>query len=163
MAVIAKTVEGLAGSATAYAFTPTPTPNPTNTPDAPEVNKTIRNSINNQLISTFGARITVEDVKFGPIGAQEFTNLYIEINCAGDNNAACPTTHVIIAVMDACREKKKKLLEIIPSQTQVLTITIYDPINGPKVVEVNWSDVLAYIDGEIPGEDFNKLVRYVEY
>jgi len=162
MAVIAKTVEGIAGSATAYSFTPTATNIPTNTPDVGEVNKTISNAINDQLISTFGANITVEDVKFGPIGAQEYTNLYIEINCAGDNNAACPTTHVIIAVVDACKQKKKKLLENIPSTTHVLTITIFDPITGPKVVEINWSDVLAYIDGEIPGQDFNNLIRYVQ-
>ena len=162
MTAIAKTVEGIAGSATAYSFTPTLTLTPTNTPDEGEVNKTIANSINNQLISTFGAKITVEAVKFGPIGAQEYTNLYIEMKCVGDNNAACPTTQVIIAVVDACKERKKKILENIPSKTQVLTITIFDPITLPKVVEINWSDVLAYINGDIPGEVFNKLIRYVQ-
>jgi len=162
MTVIAKTVEGIAGSATTYSFTPTLTFTPTVTPNAPEVNKTISNAIKDQLISTFGAKITVGDVKFGPIGAQEFTNLYIEINCVGDNNAACPTTNVIIAVIDACKQRKKKILENIPSKTQVLTITIFDPMARPKVVEVNWLDVLAYIDGEISGEDFNKLIRYVQ-
>jgi len=163
MAVIAKTVEGIAGSATAYSFTPTLTYTPTITPNVVEVNKIISNSINDQLISTFGAKITVEDVKFGPIGAQEFTNLYIEIKCAGDNNAACPTTHVIIAVVDACKERKKKILENIPSKTQVLTITIFDPITRPKVVEVNWSDVLAYINGDVSGEEFSTKIKYVQY
>jgi hypothetical protein len=162
MTVIAKTVEGIAGSATAYSFTPTFTLTPTNTPNAPEVNKTISNSINEQLISTFGAKITVGDVKFGPINAQEYTNLYIEINCTGNNNTACPTTYVIIAVVDACKDKKKKVLENIPSKTQLLTITIFDPITLPKVVEVNWSDVLAYINGDVPGEIFSRLVRYVQ-
>jgi hypothetical protein len=128
-----------------------------------EVNKTIANSINNQLISTFGAKITVEDVKFGPIGAQELTNLYIEIKCEGDNSAACPTSHVIIAVMDACKEKKKKILENVPGTTQVLTITIFDPVTRPKVVEVNWSDVLAYINGDVLGEDFSRRIRSVQY
>jgi hypothetical protein len=163
IAVYAKTVEGIVGSATSYSFTPTLTYTPTVTPDAPEVNKTISNSINNQLISTFGAKITVEDVKFGPIGAQEFTNLYIEIKCIGDNNATCPTTHVIVAVMDACKEKKKRILENVPGTTQVLTITIFDPVTRPKVVEVNWSDVLAYINGDVLGEDFSRRIRSVQY
>jgi hypothetical protein len=162
IAVYAKTVEGIVGSATSYSFTPTLTYTPTVTPNAPEINKTISNSINNQLISNFGARITVGDVKFGPIGAQEYTSLYIEIKCIGDNNSACPTTNVIIAVMDACKEKKKKVLENIPSTTQVLTITIFDPVTRPKVVEVNWSDVLAYINGDVPGQDFSKQIRYVQ-
>lgn len=162
LAVYAQTVEGIAGSATAYSFTPTLTFTPTVTPNAPEVNKAISNSINEQLISTFGAKITVQDVKFGPLGAQELTNLYIEINCTGNNNAACPTNYVIIAVVDACKERKKKILENIPSKTQVLTITIFDPLANPRVIEVNWSDVLAYINGDIPGENFNTLVRYVQ-
>lgn len=162
IAVYAKTIEGIAGSATAYSFTPTLTYTPTLTPNAPEVNKTISNSINDQLISTFGAKITVNDVKFGPIGAQEYTNLYIEINCVGDNNAACPTSYVIIAVIDACKQRKKKILEYIPSKTQLLTITIFDPITRPKVVEVSWSDVLAYIDGEILGQDLNQRIKYIQ-
>jgi hypothetical protein len=162
MAVIAKTVEGIAGSATAYSFTPTLTFTPTVTPNAPEVNKAITNSINEQLISTFGAKITVEAVKFGPLGAQELTNIYIEINCAGDNNSVCPMTHVIIAVMDACKERKKKILENIPSKTEALTITIFDPTTIPRVVEINWSDVLAYINGDISGEDFVKQIKYVQ-
>lgn len=162
MAVIAKTVEGLAGSATAYAYTPTATKAPTNTPDAQEVNKTIANSLKDQLISTFGAQITVENVKFGPIGAQEFTNLYIEVNCAGDHSTACPTSHVIIAIMEACKEKKKKLEENVPSTLQVLTITIFDPVNRPRVVEIDWSDVLAYINGDVSGDVFNQLIRYVQ-
>jgi hypothetical protein len=69
---------------------------------------------------------------------------------------------VIIAVVDAIKEKKKKILENIPSKTELLTITIFDPKTLPKVVEVKWLDVLAYIDGELPGEDFNKLIRYVQ-
>ncbi len=159
---IAKTVEVIAQTATAYSIPPTATNTPTNTPDPDVVNKTISDSINSQLISTFGAKITVVDVKFGPIGAQEYTNLYIEMNCAGDNNVVCPTTQVIIAVMDACKEKKKKILENIPRTVQVLTITIFDPITVPKVVEVNWPDMLAYINGDVPGEDFSKLIRYVQ-
>ena len=162
MAVIAKTVEGIAGSATAYSFTPTLTKTPTITPDVGEVNKTIANSINNQLISTFGARITVVDVKFGPIGAQEFTNLYIEMNCIGDNNAVCPTTQVIIAVVDACKAKKKKVIENVPGTTQILTITVFDPITLPRVVEVNWPDVIAYINDDVTAEIFSRLVRYVQ-
>jgi hypothetical protein len=163
MTVIASTVEAIGGSATAYAATLTPIPTPTKIPDPGEVNKTISNAMNDQLISTFGARITVEDVKFGPIGAQEFTNLYIEINCVGDNNALCPTSNVIIAVVDACKDKKKKVLENIPSKIQLLTITIFDPITLPKIVEINWSDVLAYINGDIPGDVFNRLIRYDQY
>ena len=162
LAVIAKTVDGIAGSATAYSFTPTLIPTPTVTPNVVEVNKTISDAINAQLIANFEAKITVEAVKFGPIGAQEFTNLYIEIKCEGGNNATCPTTHVIIAVVDAIKEKKKKILENIPSKTELLTITIFDPKTLPKVVEVKWLDVLAYIDGELPGENFNELIRYVQ-
>ena len=64
--------------------------------------------------------------------------------------------------MDACQERKKKILEYIPGQTQALTITIFDPTTLPRVVEINWSDVLAYIDGDVSGEDFSRQIKYVQ-
>jgi hypothetical protein len=88
MTEIAKTLEVIGQTATAYSVTPTETPAPTNTPDQGVVNKLLSDSINSQLISTFGAKITVNAVKFGPIGAQEHTNLYVEINCIGDGKHA---------------------------------------------------------------------------
>ena len=115
------------------------------------------------MISTFGTKITVIDVKFGPIGAQKYTNLYIEINCVGENNTACPTAQVIIAVMDACKDKKKKIIENVPSTTQLLTITIFDPGHSTIVVEANWSDVLDYVNGKLPAENLNKRIIYTSY
>jgi hypothetical protein len=162
IAIIEKTREGISASATAYSYTPTFTKAPTNTPDKETVIKIISDSINNQLISTFGADIRVEDVDFGPLGAQELTYLYIEIYCAGDNNAACPTSHVIIAVVDACKERKKKVLDNISKSTNMLTITIFDPVAQPRVVEVNWSDVLDYINNDLTGDEFIARIKYVQ-
>jgi hypothetical protein len=159
---IAKTVEVIEGTATAYAFTPTPTFTPTKEPNPKEVSKTIGNAIKDQLISTFGASIALQDVKFGPIGAQEYTQLYIEINCTGDNSAACPTSNVIIALMEACKQKKKQVLANVPKSTQMVTITIFDPINSPRVLEINWSDVVAFINGDIPADVFSRLIRYIQ-
>lgn len=163
MTVIASTVEVIAQSATAYSIPPPATDTPTKLPDPGEVNKTIKDEINNQLISTFGASISVVDVKFGPIGAQDLTYLYIEMECVGYNNAVCPTTQVIIAVVDACKAKKKKIIENVPKTTQVLTITIFDPVTRPTVVEANWSDVLAYLNDEVTAEIFSRLVRSFQY
>ena len=162
MTEIAKTMDAIAQTVTAHSIPPTATPTLTKTPDPGSVNKTLNDSIKGQLISTFGASIIVQDVKFGPIGAQEFTNLYVEVKCQGDNNAACPTTNVIIALMEACKEKKKKILENIPRSTQLLTITIFDPMNSPRVLEINWSDVVAFINGDIPTDVFSRLIRYVQ-
>jgi hypothetical protein len=162
MTEIAKTVEVLGKTATAYAFTPTLTKAPTNTPDQGAVNKMISDSIDSQLISTFGVSIKVAEVKFGPIGAQEYTNLYVEINCTGKNNVVCPITQVIIAVLDACKDKKKKILENIPGTLQLLTITIFDPQTPPKVVELNWSDVRDYMDDKVSGDVLNTRIRYVQ-
>ena len=163
MTTIAKTVEVIAQTATAYSLSPTPTNTSTNTPDPGALNKTISDSINSQLVSVFGAKITLKDVKFGPIGAQEYTNLYIEMNCAGDNNAVCPTTQVIIAVMNAFKDKKKKIMENVPGKTQVLTITIYDPGHSTIVVEADWSNVLDYINEKMSAEDLSKRIRYTPY
>ena len=163
MTSIAKTVDVIAQTATFYSLSPTPTNTPTNTPDPGALNKTISDSINSQLVSVFGAKITVADVKFGPISAQEYTNLYIEMNCAGDNNAVCPTTQVIIAVMNAFKDKKKKILENIPGKTQILTITIYDPGHTTIVVETYWTDVLDYINDKMSAEDLSKRIRYTPY
>jgi hypothetical protein len=159
---IAKTVEYIGQTATAYAVTPTATPTPTNTPDQGVVYNLISEAIADQLLSTFGANITVENVKFGPLGSEEFTNLYVEIKCVGDNGTACPTSNVIVAVMEACREKKKKMLENSPKSLQMLTITIFDPINSPRVVEIDWSDIQAYLNGDIPADVFDRLIRYVQ-
>ncbi len=163
MTAIAKTVDVMAQTVTAYSMSPTPTNTPTNTPDPEALNKTISDSINSQLLSTFGAKITVVDVKFGPIGAQEYTNLYIEMNCAGDNNAVCPTAQVIIAVMNAFKDKKKKIMENVPGKTQVLTITIYDPGHPTMVVEADWHDVLDYINDKLPAEDLSQRISYTPY
>lgn len=164
LVVYAKTVDGIAGSATAYSYTPTPTYTPTVTPDLGVVNKQISDSINNQLISNFEANIRVRDVKFGPLGGQEFTYLYIEINCEGNNNTVCPKNQVIIAVVDACKEKKKKLLESIPQSTEMLTITIFDSrVSQLWIVDINWNDVLKYIDGKISSDEFINGIRSTQY
>jgi hypothetical protein len=163
MTTIAKTVEVIAQTATAYSLSPTPTNTPTNTPDSGALNKTISDSINNQLLSAFGAKITVVDVKFGPIGAQEYTNLYIEMNCASDNSTVCPTTQVIVAVMNAFKDKKKKIMENVPVKTQLLTITIYDPGHSTIVVEADWPDVLDYLNDKLPAENLSKRIRYTPY
>ena len=132
-------------------------------PRAGVLQNLISATIKDQLITTLGAKITVVDVKFGPVGAQEFTNLYIEMNCISDNNGICPSNQVIVAVIDSFKEKKKKALENIPFTTQVLTITIYDPGHPTQVVEADWADVLAYINDDIPADIFSKLLRYTQY
>jgi hypothetical protein len=165
MTEIAKTVEVLGQTVTVYASTPTPSHTPvppTKVPDATELKNLLSSALKDKLIATFGAKISVEAVKFGPIAAPEYTELYIEMNCESANNSVCPSSQVIIAVVDTCKEKKKKLLENIPNKTQVLTITIYDPGHSPQIVEVDWSDALAYINGDIPAEIFGKLIRYVQ-
>lgn len=163
MTAIAKTVEGLAGSATAYAATYTPSPIPTATPNENEIRNLISNAIKDKLISSLGVKITVGDVKFGPVGAQKYTDLYIEMNCVSDNNNVCPSSQVVSVVVDSCKEKKKKFLENIPFEIQVLIITIYDPGHSVQVVEADWPDVLAYINGDIPAETFSRLIRYYQY
>ena len=161
MTAIAKTVEGIA--ATAYAATHTPSPIPTSTPSENEIKNLINNAIKDKLISSLGVKITVGDVKFGPVGAQKYTDLYIEMNCVSDNNNVCPSSQVVSAVVDACKEKKKKFLENVPFEIQVLIITIYDPGHATQVVEADWSDVLKYINGDIPAETFSKLIRRYQY
>jgi hypothetical protein len=157
LAVIATTAEAIGQSATAYAATPT------KSPDAKALKNLINNAIKDELITSFGAKITVADVKFGPIGAQEFTHLYIEMNCTGDNNTVCPTTQVIIAIIDACKAKKNKFLENVPYKTEKLTITIYDPAHSTIVVEADWSDVLNYINDKMPAGDLSKQITYTPY
>lgn len=157
LAVMATTAESIGQLATAYAATPT------KTPDANELKNLINNTIKDELITSFGAKITLADVKFGPIGAQEYTNLYIEMNCKADNSAVCPTTQVIIAVMNVFKDKKKKVLENVPGKTQMLTITIYDPGHSTIVADAEWSDVLDYINDKMPAENLSKRIRYTPY
>lgn len=163
MTAIAITVEGIAGSATAYAATPTPTPVPTATPSENEIKTLISNTIKDKLIASLGMKITVVDVKFGPVGAQKFTDLYIEMSCMSDNNNVCLSSQVVSAVVDSCKEKKKKFLENIPFETQMLIITIYDPGHATQVVEADWSDVLAYINGDMTAGSFSERIRYTQY
>jgi len=156
------TLDGIKGSATSYAYTPTLTPTPTNTPNRDAVNKQISNSINEQLISNFDANISVQDVKFGPIGGEVLTEFYVEINCTGNTSVNCPTNQVIVAVVTACKEKKKNVLANIPKSTEKLTITIFDSAGSqPRVVDIKWSDVMDFIDDKISGEDFRQRIRYV--
>ncbi len=163
MTAIAKTVEGIAGSATAYAATPTPSLTPTPTPDENEIKNLISDAIKDKLIASLGMKITVVDVKFGPVGAKKYTELYIEMNCVSDNNNICSSSQVVSAVVDSCKEKKKKFLENIPFETQVLIITIYDPGHATQVVEADWTDVLDYINGDMNAGVFSRLIRYTHY
>jgi hypothetical protein len=163
MTAIAITVEGLAGSATAYADTPTPSSTPTPLPNENEIQSLIDNTIKDKLIASLGMKITVVDVKFGPIGAQKYTHLYVEMNCTSDGNNGCPSSQVVSAVVDSCKEKKKKFLENIPFDTQVMLITIYNPGHATEVVEANWSDVVAYVNGDMSADVFGRLIRYTQY
>jgi len=163
MTAIAKTVEVLGGSATAYAATLTPSPPPTKIPDPVELKNLISNEIKDKLIVNLGAKITVEDVKFGPMGAQEYTYLYIEMNCVTDNNSICPSTQVLIAVLDACKEKKKKVTENVPATTNALVITVYNPGHPTKSIQAGWPDVLAYLNDKMTGDILGRLVTYTQY
>jgi len=163
MTAIAKTVEGIAGSATAYAATLTPTPRPTATPNQNEIKNLISDAIKDKLIATLGAKITVVEVKFGPVGAQVFTDLYIEVNCVSDNGNVCPSNQVIVAVVDSCKEKKKKVIENVPGTTQKLTITIYNPGYSTTVIEANWSDVVDYFNDKITADIFGRLIESTQY
>ena len=86
MTAIAQTVDILAGSATAYAATYTPTPIPTATPNENEIKNLIDDTIKDKLIASLGVKITVVDVKFGPVGAQKYTQLYVEMNCVSNGS-----------------------------------------------------------------------------
>ena len=163
MTAIAKTVEGIAGSATAYAATQTPSPIPTSTPSENEIKNLISDAIKDKLIATLGAKITVIDVKFGPVGAQVFTDLYIEINCVSDNSNVCPANQVIVAVVDSCKEKKKRVIENVPGTTQKLAITIYNPGYSTTVIEATWSDVVDYFNNKISADIFGRLIKYTQY
>ena len=163
LAVIATTAESIGQTATAYAATLTPSNTPTKIPDANVLKNQINEAIKDEPVASFGATITLADVKFGPIGAKEFTHLYIEMNCKADNNAVCPTTQVMIAVMKAFKDKKKKMLENIPGTTQALIITISDPGHPTIVVETDWSDVRDYVNGDLPAEKLSQRIRYTPY
>lgn len=166
MTIMAGTVESLGQTVTAYAFTPTPsnTPEPpTKVPDATELRGLLSDTIKDELIATLGANISVVNVSFGPVGAQEFTELYIEIKCESQNNSSCPSSQAVAVVVDTCKDKKKKVIENIPNTTKLLVITIYDPGHSTQIVETDWSDVLAYMNGDIQPEIFIKLLRYVQY
>ena len=163
MTAIAKTVEGIAGSATAYAATPTPSPTPTPIPNENEIKSLIDNTIKDKLIASLGVKITVVDVKFGPVGAQKFTHLYVEMNCMSNGSNICPPSQVISAVVDSCKEKKKKFLANVPVDTEKLVITIYDPGHATQVVEAKWSDVLDYINDDMTADVFSRLITYAQY
>jgi len=162
-APLLKTMEAIGGTATAYAATLTPTLTPTKIPDQEGLLKAIRNGMKEQLGSSFGAKITVKDVKLGPIGSQYITNLYIEIDCASENNSVCPTSQVMIALMETCKDKKKQIGGNVPETTDTLTVTIFDPVNSPRVVEIDWSIVQKYMDEKADGEEINKRIRYTQY
>jgi hypothetical protein len=46
---------------------------------------------------------------------------------------------------------------------QLLSITIYHPGHTTMIVDVDWSDVLLYLDGDILPYVFIKLLRYYSY
>jgi hypothetical protein len=163
LTVIASTVDAIGQTATAYSFTPTPSSTPTKIPDSTALRNLLSDTINGKLIAVLGAKITVVNVSYGPGGAQVFTELYIEMNCESQNNSVCPSTQVVTAIIDSCKEKRKKVEENVPGTTQLLVITIYDPGHATQIVEADWPDVIAYIDGNIPAEIFSKLLRYTQY
>ena len=166
MTVMAGTVESIGQTVTVFAFTPTPSNTPvppTKVPDPTELRNLLSDTINGKLIAILGARITVVNVSFGPRGAQVFTELYIEMNCESQNNSVCPSPQVVTAVIDTCKEKKKKVEENVPATTQLLVITIYDPGHPTQIVEADWAYVVAYINGDIPPDIFSKLIRYTSY
>jgi len=162
LTVMASTAESIGQTVTAIAFTPTPTSTPTRVPDPTELRNLLTNAINGKLIAVLGAKITVVKVSYGPGGAQVPTELYIEVNCESENLSVCPLAQVVTAVIDACKEKKKKVVENIPGATQLLVITIYDPGHATQIVQADWAHVLAYLNDEITAENFSQLIRYTQ-
>jgi hypothetical protein len=163
LTVIASTVEAIGQTATAYSFTPTPSSTPTKIPDSTALRNLLSDTINGELIAVLGAKIAVVDVSYGPRGAQVFTELYIEMNCESQNHSVCPSPQVVTAVIDSCKENKKKVKANVPTTTQLLVITIYDPGHATQVVEADWPNVTAYLDGDIPAEIFSQRLRYTQY
>jgi len=89
--------------------------------------------------------------------------LYVEMNCVSNGSNICPPSQVVSAVVDACKDKKKKFLANVPFDTERLIITIYDPGRATQVVEAKWSDVLAYINDDMTAEVFGRLIVYTQY
>jgi len=163
LTAIASTVEAIGQTATAHSFTPTPSSTPTKVPDSTALRSLLSDTINGKLVAVLGTKITVVNVSYGPGGAKVFTELYIEMNCESQNNSVCPSPQVVTAVIDSCKENKKKVKGNVPTTTQLLVITIYDPGHATQVVEADWSDVTAYLDGDIPAEVFSQRLRYTQY
>lgn len=104
--MLAATVEALGQTVTAIAFTPTPSHTPvppTKVPDATEIRNLLNDTIKDELIAILGAKITVVNVSFGPVGAVELTELYIEMNCESQNNSICPSPQAVAIVVDTCK------------------------------------------------------------
>jgi len=161
--MLAATIESIEQTVTAIGFTPTPSVTPTRVPDATELKNLLSDTIKDELIGILGAQISVMNVSYGPGGATGFTELYVEMSCVSEDNSVCPSAQVITAVVDTCKEKKKKVLENVPKSTRLLSITIYDPGHATMIVEADWPDVLLYLDGEIPPDVFIELLRYQPY
>ena len=103
------------------------------------------------------------DVKFGPVGAQKYTQLYVEMNCVSNGSNICPPSQVVSAVVDACKDKKKKFLANVPFDTEKLIITIYNPGHATQVVEAKWSDVRDYLNDDMTADVFGRLITYTQY
>lgn len=161
MTAMAWTVEVLGKTATEMSYTATPSPAPTSTPNLVVIENEIRASIQKNLVANVGASISLRSVKFLPEGSQAYTHFYIELDCSGANDAVCPKYQAVIAVIDVCKMKNDNFKSNIPPTLQTLVIRIYDPFAAPSLAEVNWSDVKAYVNGDIPPDIFARLIKYI--
>jgi len=167
------------------AFSPQPDPNaaaaaaaqtqvaapPAGTP-VPKV-AVIVNTLNGALHGADPLEETL-DVKFSVIDAGfevsgdpvAITTLSVHVECECiKTKSTCTTERAFTAVAHVFEKDgiRKKILEQIPETLQVMQIRAFDRMQPIGIIEVSWSDLLAFANGEITGDQLGaRITRFTQ-
>ncbi len=152
-------------TATAMGTSPPPpaTSTPVNSPSIiiPTLNQSIYGI--DSLAATIEAKYQVIDITFEPASKENNTNndafvMIIYIDCQGVYRSCCSPERTVGVLMHALKNQLNIESEYVPPTVQQLTIITLDHMRKTAKFHIKWSDVRAYIRGEITGDQLGARI-----
>jgi len=149
---------------TAAMWTPTPiTPSPTNVPKQAVIVDALNGAIRgaDPLMEALDAKFYVTDIGFDMNGnPPATTTLRFNMECEWVLERSCTVERAFVVLMHAFEREgvRNKVKEQIPVTIEIVRITAFDHMSPIGTILVQWTDVMAFANGNITGDQLASRV-----
>lgn len=154
----------VAQTQTATMWTPTPvTPSPTIVPNQAVIVDSFNGVMRgpDSLRDAIDAKFFVIDVGFDQTGnPPAIDTIRVSVECEWIFKPTCTAERAFVVFVHAFENEKvrKRIIEQVPSTIQFVRVTAFDHMVQMGIIETRWQDMLAFVNGEITGDQLASRV-----